>query len=202
MDPLESDGDAMTDPDPREIGDRLVRGTERVLWFWMVFSVGIFGVMAGTSCQTQCAPRSGDGSCRPTVLRGVGLVIPWMPAPPLIAPSVGPPDAIERAIAILHFRESRQGSDPRCRRGHVGPAGEQGEFQVTPIWCEDVRAISGQIVDPFDRNSCRRAIRTWLEYYGPRVGAVTPDDLAELYRRGPGGYRGWKRSRGEVRGER
>jgi len=100
-------------------------------------------------------------------------------------------DVWDRAVKLIHWRESRYGQDPRCRRGVVGPAGERGEFQVTPIWAEDVMRLTGETVDPYDVAQCRRLVRAWLEYYAPRVGASTPEQMAELYRRGPAGYRRW-----------
>lgn len=93
------------------------------------------------------------------------------------------------ALSLIHWRESRCGEDPACRPGIVGPAGEQGEYQVTPIWCADVERLTGQTVDPYNTDRLRPQIRAWLAYYGPRVGARSPDQLAALYRYGPGGYR-------------
>ncbi len=99
------------------------------------------------------------------------------------------------AVAEIHRRESRCGRDPKSRRGIVGKAGERGEFQVTPIWQRDCRRLFGVWPDPYDLDQVRRLIPAWLAHYAPRVGAVTVDDMCELYRRGPTGYRKWQRRR-------
>ena len=38
----------------------------------------------------------------------------------------------------------------------------------------------------------RAGIRIWMNYWAPRVGASTQEELYELYRRGPSGYRQWE----------
>lgn len=96
------------------------------------------------------------------------------------------------ALDEIHWRESRRGADPRSRPGIVGPAGERGEFQVTPIFIADVERIAEFRIDPDDMASCRKGITIWLSHYSPRVGAVTTEELYQLYRRGPTGYRKWK----------
>lgn len=93
----------------------------------------------------------------------------------------------------IHFRESRCGQDPRCRRGIIGDAGERGEYQVTPIFVEDVKRLSGLTIDPYDNDSCRGGITVWLGHYVPIVGATTIEQQYELYRRGAKGYRRWER---------
>ena len=96
-------------------------------------------------------------------------------------------DVYADAIDEIHWRESRNGEDSRCRL--TGQAGEMGEFQVREIFIQDVKRIGGNAIDPYDLESCRMGIRTWLKHYAPRVGAETPDQMCELYRRGPTGYR-------------
>lgn len=92
----------------------------------------------------------------------------------------------------IHWRESRRGADPKCRQ--IGLAGEVGEFQIRPIFIADVERIAGYRIDPADFWSCRKGITIWLSYYAPRVGAETVDEMYELYRCGPSGFR---RQRGE-----
>lgn len=96
-------------------------------------------------------------------------------------------------LDYVHYRESRCGKDPKCRRGIIGPAGEEGEYQITPIFVKDVKRISGLTIDPYCNDSCRGGITVWLSHYAPVVGAVSIEERYELYRRGPGGYRRWKR---------
>lgn len=126
-----------------------------------------------------------DGGCQPKAPR-VDVGGMFTPAPTV--------DIYDHAIAMIHWQESRFGADPRCKPGHVGPAGEIGEFQITPIWLDDIHRL-GVGCDPWDRDSCRRAIRVWLKHYGPRVGAKDPDDLARLYNLGPTGFRRWQEAR-------
>jgi len=112
----------------------------------------------------------------------------------IVGPAVEPWSA---ALNYAHMRESRCGRDPRCLPGRVGPAGERGAYQVTPPFVAEVRRISGFTIDPHDDASCRRGAGIWLDYWGPRVG-LTPSSPAEqvyeLYRRGPSGYRRWIKS--------
>ena len=100
-----------------------------------------------------------------------------------------------KAVVEIYLRESKCGTDPKARRGVIGLKGEQGDFQVTPIWCEDIKRLFGEEVHPYNNVKLWGQIIRWLEYYGPRVGAVTVDDLAEMYRRGPSGFREWKKEK-------
>jgi len=93
-------------------------------------------------------------------------------------------------LNYFHFRESRNGSDPKCRE--VGPRGEEGEYQITPIFIADVFRICGYRINPHDNESCREGIAIWLDYYTPLVAAGTINDLHELYRHGAKGYREWR----------
>ena len=88
--------------------------------------------------------------------------------------------------------ESTCGKDPRWKI--PGPAGELGEYRIRPIFIEEVLRITGGKfrIDPFNNISCREGIARWLEYSAPPVGATTTEELYELYRRGPAGYRRWK----------
>lgn len=103
--------------------------------------------------------------------------------------SVVCPDLLD----MIWWRESRRGTDPRCRRGIVGPAGERGAYQITPIFEAEVRRLGGGPIDVYDDASCRAAITRWLRYWIPRVGASTLAEAYQLFRRGPNGYRRWRR---------
>ena len=100
-----------------------------------------------------------------------------------------------RLLDYIWLRESDCGQDPRCLPGRVGRFGERGEYQVTPIFCRDYRRLTGQTLDPYNNSQCRYAIVVWMSYYAPRVGAESMNDLYELYRRGPTGYRRWQKRR-------
>ena len=98
-------------------------------------------------------------------------------------------------LDYAHFRESRCGADPRCLPGRVGPAGERGEFQVTPPFVREVRRISGYTINPHDNRSCRIGASLWLDFWAPRVGLTPWHDVElvyELYNRGPRGFREWE----------
>ena len=147
---------------------------------------------------TPNGPPVSPGRAEPqAAARGVAVPLP----PPTVAPA---PAAIvtnrpnmERIAGIsgilpelmdyIWLRESNYGLDPNCWK--IGPAGEYGEFQIIPIFVADVERISGFTIDRSDNDSCRAGIEMWLNHYAPRVGAVTTDELYELYRRGPAGYR-------------
>ena len=155
----------------------------------VIFGIVAVSLVPGVSCQglrrpahqtsyAQVSPRLGDAAEARGELQRPG-------SPP--APAARAPAALIEVMDYIWFRESRRGLDKRCWT--VGPAGEYGEFQIIPIFVRDVERISGFVIDRADNDSCRYGIEVWLNHYAPRVGAVTTDELYELYRRGPGGYR-------------
>lgn len=103
------------------------------------------------------------------------------------------------AVDWFWWRESRCGKDPRWKIW--GKAGEEGQYRITPIFIIDVKRICGYEIDVFDNESCRQGITAWLTYWYPRVfrqyiesaGPPTVADVYELYRRGPKGYRKWRK---------
>ena len=110
-------------------------------------------------------------------------------------PEYNPPAILSEQDELLDyiwFRESSRGQNPKCRKGIVGPAGERGQYQITPIFKEDVERIGNFIIDEYNPSSCRDGIIIWMNYYAPRVGAKTVAEKYELYRRGPSGYKKWK----------
>lgn len=100
--------------------------------------------------------------------------------------------SMDSVLDYFWQRESSCGRNPRAGRGYIGNAGEEGEYQVTPIFVRDVQRISGHRIDPYDNDSCRKGIVSWLNHYAPIVNANTTNELYNLYRRGPTGYRRWK----------
>jgi len=106
--------------------------------------------------------------------------------------SVAPSSPSVEPLDLIHLRESSRGTDPRCFRGVVGPAGERGEYQITPIFEAEVKRLGGGSVDVYDTNDCRRAIILWMGYWAPQVDAESVTDRYELYRRGPTGFRRWR----------
>ena len=100
------------------------------------------------------------------------------PAAPLVTNDV---------LDYIWWRESRKGQDESWRTTFP----EIGQYQLTPIWLADALRLNIE-VDPLDNESCRKAITIWLEYYAPRVGAETTEELYRLFRDGPTGYRNLK----------
>jgi len=99
-------------------------------------------------------------------------------------------DTYEQALDYILQRESNNGKADNL--DVPGPDGELGPWQVTPIWIDDIKRLTGEVVDPMNQVSTRRQVRIWLEHYAPRVGAESKEEMHELYRRGPTGYRRWK----------
>jgi len=91
-----------------------------------------------------------------------------------------------------HLRESTRGTDPNYDPAVPGPAGELGEYQITPIFTDEVFRLCGFRPDPHNNDQCVYGLYVWLGYHAPRVGAEGRDQLYELYRRGPSGYREWR----------
>ncbi|MCE5279394.1 MAG: hypothetical protein ABFD92_02090 [Planctomycetaceae bacterium] len=90
---------------------------------------------------------------------------------------------IWRAVEYTHYRESRYGMDPRSGRGHVGQAGERGEFQLTPIWLDDYYRLFRVRLDPHAPTPVlQQAVANWYAARGRRFGDI--DRLYELYRTG------------------
>jgi len=100
----------------------------------------------------------------------IGSIDPWGPV-----------------LSYIHWCETRQGS---AAYPDIGPHGERGEYQQTPIFVADILRLTGRTYDPRDPAQARWAARVWLEHYAPLAG-LGPDDgeeLAKLYRYGYAGY--------------
>ncbi len=93
--------------------------------------------------------------------------------------------ALADVLDYIWGMESTKGLDPRWRI--EGPASERGEYRLTKIFIEDVKRICGFVIDPFDIDKCRYGIFMWLKHYAPRVGAVTAEDMWQLFNLGPTG---------------
>lgn len=96
------------------------------------------------------------------------------------------------ATDYVWWRESRCGMAANYHPHEIGPNGEEGEYQVRPIFRRDCKHLFGEDVDPYHTDKVRYLVFCWLSYYSPQVGANTIDETYELYRRGPTGYREWK----------
>jgi len=107
-------------------------------------------------------------------------------------PSASPGNFIDDCLDYIVWAESRNGTDPNCQPGIVGPAGELGPWQVTPIYVADIKRLTGEVLDPYDCQACREAARVYLQHYMRYVAVETICDAHELYRRGLTGYRNWK----------
>lgn len=86
-------------------------------------------------------------------------------------------------------RESSCGTDPK--RLLQGPAGELGDYQITPIFVEDVKRL-GYEVDRLDPESSRFAAMLWIDHYSKKIPdweSLPIETQYELYRRG---YKGFK----------
>lgn len=94
-----------------------------------------------------------------------------------------------QAIDRIWWQESRRGTDPKAARGVVGPHGELGPMQVTPIWRKDVERLTGILADPYDMGLLRYHTIVWLMHYSSGARAVTVDDMADMHRLGPTGFR-------------
>jgi len=92
-------------------------------------------------------------------------------------------------LYIIWDKESNCGMSELYDPDTVGPAGERGEYQITPIFIREVERLCGRTIDPMNNASCRAGIYVWMEYWAKRVGAKTEEEMYELYRYGPTGYR-------------
>ncbi|KKN83543.1 hypothetical protein LCGC14_0297820 [marine sediment metagenome] len=95
---------------------------------------------------------------------------------------------IETAIPYYWWRESRCGQDPNSKPGIVGPAGEQGGYQVTPGFIQFVWDTWGYAINPLDNRSCIIGITLWLSRYAQKAGVRTLEEYYDLYRLGYKGY--------------
>ena len=97
--------------------------------------------------------------------------------------------AFDHATDYIRWRETKNGTDITYRRrnGDPGPAGELGEYQITPIFQRDCLAKLALHVDPLDNTSCQDVIPRWLAYYAKAYRLNTDKaTLYQLYRLGPG----------------
>lgn len=104
-----------------------------------------------------------------------------------VAVRAAPADIYQQAANYIHYRESRYGKDPKCKRGIIGPAGERGEYQITPIFIDDCLRLFMVRLDPFDGGQCRRIIPRWLKHYRPKATSI--EELYKIYRFGSTGAR-------------
>ena len=91
----------------------------------------------------------------------------------------------QQALDYIDFREGDYGTNPKCARGIIGPAGERGRFQITPIFIEDVLRLFGRRIDPYDRRQCQKYILLYLRHYRPEATSV--EALYRCYNAGPTG---------------
>ena len=157
----------------------------------VIFGIVAVSLLPGVSCPRPATfdPNAPVSPRRSSAADARGMY-PQPGSPP--APAARAPAALIEVMDYIWFRESRRGQDKRCWT--VGPAGEYGEFQIIPIFVRDVERISGFVIDRADNDSCRYGIEVWLNHYAPRVGAVTTDELYELYRRGAKGFAEWRKN--------
>jgi len=158
----------------------------------------------GRGQATRCAAAFGQGARRSGPAEDPPAKSHGSAGPPPAVDRVGESAAaIEAAVALAWERESSNGADRRSwpihLGGRVGPAGERGAYQLTPVFVADVRRISrsaggpARTVDPYDDAACRWAIRVYLSHYAPRPAtrAETAEELYQLFHLGPGAYRRW-----------
>ncbi len=107
-------------------------------------------------------------------------------------PAAAPGSFIDDCLDYILWSESRNGTDPRCRPGFVGPAGERGAWQITPIYIRDIRRLFSVDLDPYDFDGCRYYAGRWLEHYMAHTTVETTHEAHQLYRRGLTGYQEWK----------
>ena len=102
------------------------------------------------------------------------------------------PDIYVQGTEYIHERESDYGRSPECKRGWVGPHGERGEYQITPIFEEDIWRLFKERIDPYDNAQCKRLIPRWLKHYRPGAKdlydvMIAVQELWACYNRGPTG---------------
>ena len=102
-----------------------------------------------------------------------------------LGPIVTPYD---RAAYWLWSLESSCGTAPAWRV--LGPDGEVGQWQATPIWREDFRAIFGREARVHSVNGMYQDVSDWLWWWwhnrhGDGQRRPTVEELVTLYQRGP-----------------
>jgi len=104
---------------------------------------------------------------------------------------IAPPcPLIDRAMMLILWEESRCGGDPRSRPGVIGPAGERGPWQITPVFERECIRLGWGAPPVHDLPGCVPYVRAWLLHHGR--DCKTAWDYRELYRRGPTGYAHWR----------
>lgn len=105
----------------------------------------------------------------------------------------------EELIDFIWYIESNRGEDDSCK--NIGPYGEEGEYQIRPIFVEDVKRITKNrfIIDVNDNESCKKGIGIWLEYYSLKIPYWSKLELSQqyvLYNRGYAGFKKWANAHG------
>ena len=153
--------------------------------FAAIFSAFVYGWATRIAAETES---------RNTFVIETRQVSPRLPeagerqSPPAAAPG----SFIDDCLDYIVQAESRGGADPKCFRGEVGPAGERGAWQVTPIYVADIKRLYSVDLDPYDFDGCRYYAGKWLEHYMTHTTVTTAYEAHQLYRRGLVGYRKWK----------
>ncbi len=161
------------------------------IWTFIIVGFGVAASMA-TELLPDNKPPQPIGSSWTDGPPGAVVLPPRAAASTLatIPGAVGGKGSGDPALAdVLDYiwgMESTCGTDPDWRI--PGDAGELGEYRLTPIFIEDIAIKFRFVIDPFDIDKCRYGIFMWLKHYAPRVGAVTAEDMWQLFNLGPTGY--------------
>ena len=87
------------------------------------------------------------------------------------------------ALDYIWYRESRFGTDPNWKI--TGPAGEEGQYRLTPIWERDAFRLTKIKSDPFNNELTRYQIYIWFRHYKPNAKSI--HELYRIYQYGPDG---------------
>lgn len=106
------------------------------------------------------------------------------------------------ALPVIHEQESKCGRDLRWKK--VGPAGEQGQFQICDRALIDIRKFCGFPVDPWNLAEAEYGCWCWLLHYVPYAEKrlnriITTADMADMWRMGCQGFINSKKGDGNER---
>ena len=159
-------------------------GVAAVLGLTLILGLGYLGLVAidRLAVWLPLTPPDGKGQYTPSQAaeRVADRAHCETPTRPATLHAV--PEQWAAVLDRIHARESSRGLADTSR---PGPAGEMGEYQVTPIFIADVRRITGRAFDPYDPNDTRRAIIAWLTHYLGPAGHADPARCYRAYRYGP-----------------
>jgi len=106
-----------------------------------------------------------------------------------------------QCVDLCHLRESHRGQDVKSRPGVIGPKGERGQYQLRPIFIDEIQRLHGWRPDPDNVQESQTAAFLWILHYSKQAERqlgrkISIHEMRSIYRYG---YEGWMEPRRRKR---